>query len=700
MTSEDSTPVAPDTPPEDTPDTPPEGTSDMPPPPEPPAADPPAAEPPAAPPPGARSRRPPLPWPPPGLEKIQGKLWRVIGTLWLGSLVLVLPLLWSLGIEQPFSSLGPFEANWELGLFIALLGLAILLLAFAGFFNLMRQSGRAADEGYGNLTIAEVASDLSRDMGFLLQGKRYFSEFDSGQRGRLVIARLRGGGLILIAGLWVSFGFALSVLFAARGFLTPSGTWLLTFGPAVVLLVLGLLLYWYQIARIYGPKKRWGAGTGEVDKVGMEAAEWNYVLRAAGDMVALGPGAAVRGGSFRAGAAVVVLLFLLIIVPTATIAVTSTLGPVLAEIAVPTFLSVQEMAGAAEVLRRYRLDSDAAVTAEAAGLALHDLSFVGSDPVPEVQERPPVTTHPDHWFPNPDVFPDMFQEQVAYDLMAIPLNRRSQDERDALRQAAAHLAHNQIEVVARAPGADIVRTRWFTPFPETMTIWSLPWARFTAFRYAALAHISRAAVEVSQGSPAAAEETIREVISTGFLLIDEGPTLIDNLMGVVIANMGGDALEGLYASTGRAAESRQLRWARESAESAARISRVGLAGQDIHALLLGIPNLVENEDALRGLRWEYLATFNMLAPCINLHKMVFGADVSYLEWINRSRNSLVRYPGEAALFDIAGSGGVARAATAEQGGFLAQLVSLTMGGQARPGDCARLIGVIEEGGVF
>jgi hypothetical protein len=358
------------------------------------------------------------------------------------------------------------------------------------------------------------------------------------------------------------------------------------------------------------------------------------------------------------------------------------------------------MAGAAEVLRRHRLAPDEAISSEAAGLALHGLSFVGSRPVPEQQERLPQTTHPEHWFPNPEVFPDVFQERVAYDLMATPLNRRPPEERAALRQASDHMAHSQIEVLARAPGADIVRTRWLTPFPESTTIWSLPWPRFTALRYAALAHISRASVEASQGRRSAAEETVREVISWGFLLIDEGPTLIDNLMGVVIANMGGDALEGLYASTGRVEEARQLRWARESATSAARISRVGLAGRDIHALLLGIPDLVENEDALRGLRWEYLATFNMLAPCMNLHKMVFGEDEEYLEWIHRSRTSLVRYQGDASLFNIAGSGEVARAAAREQSGFLAQLVSMTMGGLTRPGDCASLIGLIEEGGIF
>ncbi|MSR20182.1 MAG: hypothetical protein EXR91_04280 [Gemmatimonadetes bacterium] len=45
---------------------------------------------------------PPLSWPPPGLERLQGSIWRVIGVSWIGSLVLVLPLLWALAVEQPF----------------------------------------------------------------------------------------------------------------------------------------------------------------------------------------------------------------------------------------------------------------------------------------------------------------------------------------------------------------------------------------------------------------------------------------------------------------------------------------------------------------------------------------------------------------------------------------------------------------------
>jgi hypothetical protein len=47
----------------------------------------------------------PLSWPPPGLERLQGRVWRVIAVGWIGSLVLVLPLLWALAVEQPFYSL-------------------------------------------------------------------------------------------------------------------------------------------------------------------------------------------------------------------------------------------------------------------------------------------------------------------------------------------------------------------------------------------------------------------------------------------------------------------------------------------------------------------------------------------------------------------------------------------------------------------
>ena len=111
---------------------------------------------------------PPLSWPPPGLERYQGALWRVIGLCWAGSTILVLPLLWALAVELPFYSLGPFEGNWELGLAIAAIGSVLIVFAFGQLWMVMRAAARAADQGYGTVTIAQVLCDSGRDMGLSL----------------------------------------------------------------------------------------------------------------------------------------------------------------------------------------------------------------------------------------------------------------------------------------------------------------------------------------------------------------------------------------------------------------------------------------------------------------------------------------------------------------------------------------------------
>jgi hypothetical protein len=231
-----------------------------------------------------------------------------------------------------------------------------------------------------------------------------------------------------------------------------------------------------------------------------------------------------------------------------------------------------------------------------------------------------------------------------------------------------------------------------------MTFQALPWARFAALRTAGLAAVAKAAVELDGRDQAAAEETLAELISTGFLLMDQGPTLIDNLMGVVLANMGADALEGYYGRTGRGAEAQALRWAREGSREAARKARAGLLADNIHALLQGIPDLVEQEEALRGLRWEYFSTFNTLAPCINVHKMVFGPDETYGEWRMGVRDKLVRVRGEVELFALAEGNAFGNSGSKQVKGFLPRFLGLTMGSRGSPGSCASLIAQFQRSG--
>jgi hypothetical protein len=635
---------------------------------------------------------PPLSWPPPGLERLQGSLGRVIAIGWIGSLVLVLPLLWALAVEQPFYSLGPFEDNWRLGLGIAVLGAVLVVISFGLFFGLLQTSAQAADMGYGALTILEVASDSGHDTGFLIQGKRHFSSLDSEQLTSVVNARLRGSALVLAGALWLVVGFGLAIVLAARGFVTPSGIWLMTWGPTGLMTVIGIFLLVRQNTTVRAARSGWQAQEGS-DRVHSESTAWSDRLAEAGDAVVLGSGPKEEGGRFRSGAVALAALFVIGFVPTMTISLTTAIGPILAEIAVPSFQPVQEAAGGAEALRRYQIAADPTISADDAGAALQNLSFVGGQASPETTERRPATTYERPWFPDPGYFPDPFSESVAADLLSRPLSAFSPEEQAALRQAAEHPAQTEFDLLARALLVDVVSGRWTLPFPDSTTFQDL-WPRFPELRTAGLARVAKAAVEVSDGQIEEAESTLRELISTGFLLVDEGPTLLDNLMGVVLANMGGDALEAYCVRVGLPSLATELAWARTSALGAAQKARAGLIPEDIHALLQGIPDLVEAEDALRGLRWEYYATFNTLAPCINLHKMVFGPDNTYDEWRERVRDTLVRVPGERDLFDLAESGVVGSVGQKLQG-FFPRFLSLTLGSRGAPGSCASLIASLQ-----
>ena len=635
---------------------------------------------------------PPLSWPPPGLERLQGSLWRVIVLGWIGSLVLVLPLMWALAVEQPFYSLGPFEDNWQLGLGIAVLGAVIVVIAFGLFFGILRTSAHAADMGYGSLTILEVASDSRHDTGFLIQGKRHFGSLDSERLTSVVKARLSGAALVLAGALWLVVGFGTAIVLAARGFVTPSGIWLMTWGPTGLMAVAGLFLLVRQNSTVRAARNGWQAQEGS-DRVLAESVAWSETLEKAGDAIVLGAGPKEEAGRFRSGALVLAALFVIGFVPTMTISVTTAIGPILAEIAVPSFQPVQEAAGGAEALRRYQLAQDPTITPEDAGAALQNLAFVGGQPSPEATERRPSVVYAEPWFPNADYFPDPFSESVAADLLSRPVSAFRPEEQGALRQAASHPAQVEFERLARARLVDVVSGRWTLPFLDSTTFHDL-WPRFPELRTAGLARVAKAAVEVSDGKVQEAEVTLRELISTGFLLIDQGPTLLDNLMGVVLANMGGDALEAYYRRVGQSALADELDWARTAALLSAQKARAGLIPEDIHALLQGIPDLVEAEGALRGLRWEYFATFNTLAPCINLHKMVFGPDRAYVEWRERVRDALVRVRGERDLFDLAESG-VIGVGGQELQGFFPRFLSLTLGSGGAPGSCASLIASLQ-----
>jgi hypothetical protein len=221
-----------------------------------------------------------------------------------------------------------------------------------------------------------------------------------------------------------------------------------------------------------------------------------------------------------------------------------------------------------------------------------------------------------------------------------------------LRRLASHPAHAEFTTVARARAADVIGTRYQLPFGPGATMVNLPIPSFGSIRLGARAHLARAALALSDGRPAQAEQGVREVISVGFRLIDDGPTLIDNLIGAVLVGMGGDALEAFYTSTGRSHDAETLRWVRTEARLAAGRAVAGEARWTAEAGLRAMPEIVMDSTQARGLRWEFFGWTSVFAPCANIKTLAFGPGEDYHEWLYSARQGLVRRPSDQALLEL------------------------------------------------
>ena len=100
--------------------------------------------------------------------------------------------------------------------------------------------------------------------------------------------------------------------------------------------------------------------------------------------------------------------------------------------------------------------------------------------------------------------------------------------------------------------------------------------------------------------------------------------------------------------------------------------------------------------AVRGLRWEFFSLTATLTPCINLNRMVFGPGDEYRAFVDRAHASLVRYPSEEGLFQLARAGYWGSAAPASAS-VLGRFLSISMHpGQGTCADVMRRFDTLKE----
>ena len=635
--------------------------------------------------------RPGLRWPPPGLERLQGDLWSIAASAALAGGLMVLPMLFVVARGQSFASLGPLADAWWVMPLLATLGLGFSLDAFARTARLLLRAAWAIERGYDWITLAYVVADARRDMGFLLQGGRHFSVLGPDERKAVAALRVASVSGHACAGLWLSLSLGVGLLLAARGWITAGTLWKVTLFPPLLLHGAAMVAAVVEESRVRRARRKWYDRPWAHDLATGEIRAWRAHLasRPAAEIEPGGRAPAARRTAVLVGAAAVLVVF-----PVMTVVPTSAIGPLLTLVAAPRFEATQKRAAEAEALRSFGVEVDPNITPGEAGRILHMLMFVGSDrPVAPGEQEPSLRVQRP-WLPeapDPEV-PWSTPERWSENLFTLTTGA-STELRAYLATIAGHPAQGDFSRLARAGELDAAAARWTEPFPRGTTLATVPIPRFGELRTGAYAHLAAAAYELVNGRPERAQTLVREVISVGFLMIDRGPTLIDNLLGEFLVREGGRALESLYEVSGREADLSEVRRLRAVADRAA--ARIHPAQSDgAEALVRALPGMVTDPGALRGLRWEHFTLLTTLHPCLNMHRIVFGPDSAYAEFVEEAHRSLVEWPSEEGLFELA-RGGYLRTADESDSNMMGRVLGLAMrSGEATCGQVVTRFGAL------
>jgi hypothetical protein len=582
-------------------------------------------------------------------------LFRKAVHLGFGSLILALPILLSVTLPQAFNSAGAFGAAWWLPGLTSAVGLMIMLPALTGLFSFFRTGQQASLHGIDLATILQVGADHAGDTAALIQGTRAYRALDSKRRDTAIRARVWAMLLVLSAAIWLTVGWALALLLASRGFLGPTGVWILAMGPAALSLGGGAVAKGWEgtaLQPAFGPLfwNRWrNPGQQEAARIWGEGVQRFRVER--GEKVVSG------GVPFFAGTASVLLLAGLTTLSTVGFTVASAVGPVLADVTVAPFSAIEMQAAQASALRYLRLPPDQEISPTQAGEALQVLASAGGTNRGQPVWKDPVRTLEAPFFPQGVESPlELRREKWPGELLPLAAQGLPPEQEAFLRKVAAHPGLQEFETLGRAPGADILGSRLQLPLPEGTSSWDIPVPRVSALRDGANALVARAVVQFLDGSPEEAEMTLRTLLSAGLLLIDESPTLIDGFAGVVVAGCGANGLEDLYELSGRDADAERLRAVRAAAKATAEAVWRWSPSRETWGTLRRMPDMVLDDAVVRGLRWQYYQVLSGLRPCINPHRMVFGPDAQAQAFVSEARSGLVRYPAEAAVFGVMNQG--------------------------------------------
>jgi hypothetical protein len=303
-----------------------------------------------------------------------------------------------------------------------------------------------------------------------------------------------------------------------------------------------------------------------------------------------------------------------------------------------------------EVYRPLALPKDPSIMPMQAGLAFNALQLVRIPSAFLVIETP----RPAHSWEAASLTEDMFvsgkmtwgfRGPSSSSILEAVSRGFTPQETAYLRTLATAPVWRTFDLVARAPAVDIVGGEFKLPFPADASSDRMP-TSYKTIKELAYAAVSRAAYHLSIGQRDSAEAALRSIVSVGYVLMDDGHTAMDQVIGNITIAIGRDALARLYVIT---------KDPRATSPSLARPGKVsgGSRGARLPVNQMRKFLIAEagNPQEHLGIRYEALRLLST-SSCTNVKELMFGNGADVDAAIESARTNLARYPSERALVDL------------------------------------------------
>ncbi len=229
------------------------------------------------------------------------------------------------------------------------------------------------------------------------------------------------------------------------------------------------------------------------------------------------------------------------------------------------------------------------------------------------------------------------------DILRAAQKELSPAELEYLRTVAEAPIWSNVDRIASARAIDVIGARYVLPFRDDASPVLMHIPRFAATKEIAYAGLSRAAYHVAQGEPERAEHALRSVLSYGFVILDNGSTAIEALIGRVVAGIAMEGLHTLYTMTGNEAGA-ALTAPMETASAATRNVDGRMTEENLAAIS-------RDPSLSRTIRLEGLRAL-AFSSCTSVRGAIFGPSAESQAAFVDARKSLARYPSELAFIDL------------------------------------------------